>query len=82
MGVALLVEDLGFMFTLLGGTLGVLIPFGLPAMMLFSKNQGEVEVDVPWLRSERVRKVIGSALVLFSLFMLGLTLSDTSGGAE
>lgn len=82
MGVALLVEDLGLMFTLLGGTLGVLIPFGLPAMMLFSKNQGEVDVDVPWLQNGTTRKRIGSALILFSICMMGLTLSDTSGAGE
>lgn len=73
----MVVTDLGFMFSVLGGTLGVLIPLGLPAMMLLSSNQGEVNVDVPWLRSVRVRRVVGWTLVLFSLLLLGLTLSDT-----
>lgn len=59
--------------------MGVVIPFTLPALMLLSPRQGEVEVDVRGLRSKGVRRALGVGLLLFSGLMLGLTLSDTVG---
>ena len=68
-----MVTDLGAIFGYLGGTLGVIVPFTLPGLMLLSPRQGEVEVESAMLKSPAARKLIGYGLMALSLFMLILT---------
>ncbi len=49
--VSLAVTDLGTIFSYLGGTLGVVVPFVLPACMLLCERQGAVEVHSRMLES-------------------------------
>ena len=78
--LGLVIRDLGVVFTYLGGTVGVVVPFTLPGLMLLSPRQGEVEVESAMLKSPTARKMIGYGLLLASLFIFVLTILSSAIG--